>query len=81
MRLKIFPYLLILFGTVLVILSVRGIFINELPFIARDDSYFLIVKHENENIFWFLEAFYFFGGIATAVFGVRETRENKKILK
>ena len=81
MWLNIFPFLLIILGVTGVVLSLQGLVTNELPFIGRDDSYYLILKNGNEIIFWFLEVLYFVGGLAFMIFGKRQIRENKNILK
>jgi len=81
MKHKIFPYIVILFGCLGVFLSIRGVFIGEIPFIGRDDSYYSIVKLGNEKVFWFVETLYFVGGMVCVFFGKRETKRNEIISK
>ena len=63
-------------GLIVIALAIRGSVIGEVPFFARNGDLYLITSKSDQVLFWFVEGFYFFGGVVSALFGAKELKEN-----
>lgn len=77
---KIFPTvpaILVIVGAVAIFFSVRGVFVDSIPFVGRNDVVYSISSYQNEYLFWFVEVFYLGSGVAFIIYGSRQIKKNK----